>query len=267
MNTISNKIALITGGSRGLGKSMALNLADDGFDVIITYQTQKAAADLVVQEIEEKGRKAISLPYDAADVSSLDIFYSLLKKDLKQKWNTDKLDVLINNAGIGTNIPFLKVSEVDFNRFMDIHLKSVYFLSQLLLPMINYEGRIINISSTSTQFCVSGYSIYAIMKGAVETFTRYLAVEAAPQKITVNVIAPGAVETDFNNAALRNNADRRKTIAGQTALGRIGQADDIGGLVSLICDKRSGWITGQRLDVSGGICLSLQSASVVSTIN
>ena len=262
MTNKQNKIALITGGSRGLGKSTALHLADDGFDVIITYQKQKEAAEVVVKAIREKGRKVISLPYDAADVSSLDIFYCLLKDKLKQEWEANKIDVLVNNAGIGTNIPFSKVSEPDFNKFMDIHLKSVYFLSQLLLPMINSGGRIINISSTSTQFVVSGYSVYAIMKGAVETFTRYLAMEAASQNITVNVIAPGAVETDFNNAALRNNADRRNTIAGQTALARIGQADDIGGIISLICDERSGWLTGQRIDVSGGILLSLQSASI-----
>lgn len=252
---MAEKIALITGGSRGLGKSMALHLADSGNDVVITYNSNKQLAEDVVKEIESKGRKAFALQYDAADFKSLDDFVQQFKDALKNKWRTNNFDFLINNAGIGATIPFEKVTEADFDKFMNIHFKSVYFLCQRLLPLINNNGRIINISTGTTRFGVPGYSVYASMKGAIEVFTRYLAKEAGSKGITVNVVAPGPIETDFNNAALRNNPERKKMAAAQTALGRVGEADDIGSVISLLCDEKSQWISGQRIEASGGINL------------
>lgn len=251
----SNKIALITGGSRGLGKSMALHLAKSGNDVVITYHSQKELADQVVQEVESAGQKAVALQYDSSDFKSLDSFVKQFTESLQSKWNVNSFDFLINNAGIGATIPFAQVTESDFDKFMNIHFKSVYFLCQHLLPLINNNGRIINISTGTTRFGVPGYSVYASMKGAIEIFTRYLAKEAGSKGITVNVVAPGPIETDFNNAALRNNPERKKMVASQAALGRVGEADDIGGVIVLLCDEKSGWINGQRIEASGGINL------------
>lgn len=252
---VKNKIALITGGSRGLGKSMAIQLANYGNDIIITYHSQKEMADEVVSLIESTGRKAAALQYDSADFKSLDLFLLQLKEILKNKFNADKFDFLINNAGIGATIPFLQVTENDFDRFMNIHFKSIYFLTQRSLPLMNDNGRIINISTGTTRFCVPGYSVYASMKGAIETFTRYLAKETGSRGITANVVAPGPIETDFNNAAIRNNPERKALLTSVTALGRVGQPDDIGGVVAMLCSDDAGWINAQRIEVSGGINL------------
>lgn len=251
----TNKITLVTGGSRGLGKDMALRLADKGYDVVITFHSQKEAADAVVSEIENKGRKAAAIQFDSSDFSMLDAFIQKFKEVLKTNWQTDKLDALINNAGIGATIPFEQVTENDFEKFLNIHFKSIYFLTQKLLPSINDGGRIVNISTGTTRFCVPGYSVYASMKGAIEVFTRYLAKEVGARQITANVVAPGPIETDFNNAAIRNNPERKKMMAAQTALGRTGVADDIGGVVAFLCTEDAGWINGQRIEASGGINL------------
>jgi NAD(P)-dependent dehydrogenase (short-subunit alcohol dehydrogenase family) len=248
-------VALVTGGSRGLGRNMALRLADYGNDVIITYQSQKEAAQTVIAEIESKGRKGAAMPFDASDIRSLDNFSQELKRTLEAGWKVSTFDFLINNAGIGATIPFEKVTEEDFDRFLNIHFKSVYFLTQKLLPFINNNGRIINISTGTTRFCAPGYSVYASMKGAVETFTRYVAKEAGSRGITANVVAPGPIETDFNNAALRNNPERKKLMSSLTALGRIGEPSDIGGVVAFLCSRDAGWINGQRIEASGGINL------------
>ncbi|MDB5191270.1 MAG: Short-chain dehydrogenase/reductase [Segetibacter sp.] len=253
--TSKNKIALVTGGSRGLGKNMALRLAEKGNDVIITYQSQKQAADEVVNEIESMGRTAAALQFDAADFKSLDTFISTVKETLQSKWQNDKLDFLVNNAGIGATIPFTQVTEEDFDKFLNIHFKSVYFLTQRLLPSVNDGGRIINISTGTTRFCVPGYSVYASMKGAIETFTKYLAKEVGARGITANVVAPGPIETDFNNAAIRNSPERKAMMGAQTALGRVGQAEDIGGIIAFLCSDDAGWISGQRIEASGGISL------------
>jgi len=252
---MAEKIALITGGSRGLGKSMALYLADSGSDIIITYNSNKELADEVVKEIESKGRKAFALQYDSSDFTALDNFVQQFKDALQNKFNVSSFDFLINNAGIGASIPFEKVTVADFDKFMNIHFKSVYFLCQKLLHLINDNGRIINISTGTTRFVNPGYSMYATMKGAIEVFTRYLAKEVGARGITVNVVAPGPIETDFNNAAIRNNPDRKKIMASNTALGRVGEADDIGKVIALICDEKSEWINGQRIEASGGINL------------
>lgn len=254
MNT-TNSIALITGGSRGLGKQMALALAGAGHDVIITYHSQPEMAKEVVAAIEEMGCKAaaLSLNLEAADVIAP--FIETLKNTLQQEFENRPLQFLINNAGMGATIPFDKATEADFDRFMQVHLKSVFFLTQQLLPIIQDGGSIIQISSGTTRFCVYGYSIYASMKGAVEVLTRYLAKELGPRGIRVNVVAPGPVETDFNNAAIRSNPERKQAMANMAALGRVGQPDDIAGVITFLCSKESGWITGQRIEVSGGISL------------
>lgn len=253
--TNKNKIALVTGASRGLGKNMALRLADDGHDVIITYNSNKDAANAVVAEIEDRGQKAAAIQFDAADFKSLDSFLNVLFKTLKDTWDTNNFDFLINNAGIGATLPFEKVTENDFDLFMNIHFKTIYFLCQKTLPLLNNNGRIINISTATTRVCVPGYSVYASMKGAIEIFTKYLAKDTGAKGITVNVVAPGPIETDFNNAAIRNNPDRKSIIASQNALGRVGQAGDIGGVIAFLCTNDAGWINGQRIEVSGGMSL------------
>ncbi len=250
-----NKIALVTGASRGLGKDMAFRLAEAGHDVIITYNSNEDAASGVVCEIEGKGQKAIALQFDASDFKSLDSFMNELTDTLKDKWEANRFDFLINNAGIGATIPFEKVTENDFDLFMNIHFKTIYFLCQKSLPLLNDEGRIINISTGTTRVGVPGYSVYASMKGAIEVFTKYLAKDAGSKGITVNVVAPGPIETDFNNAAIRSNPDRKLMIASQNALGRVGQAEDIGGVVAFLCSEDAGWINGQRIEVSGGMSL------------
>lgn len=250
------KIALITGGSRGLGEDMALRLAEKGHDIILTYQSQQALADAVVQRLRALGRQAVALHFDAADVSSLPAFIASVKDVLKNQWNRDRLDILINNAGIGATIPIEKATEADFDRFMNIHFKSVYFLSQQVLTFMHDGGRIINISTGTTRFVNPGYSIYASMKGGIEVFTRYLAREVGPRGITANVVAPGPVETDFNNAGIRNAPpERRAMLTNMTALGRFGTPEDIGTVVAFLCSDDARWITGQRLEVSGGINL------------
>lgn len=252
---MKNKIALVTGGSRGLGKDMAIRLANNGHNLIITYNTNKESAEQVVNEIKNIGRKAISLQYDSANFKSLDHFVNQVRETLKSFFETSTFDFLINNAGAGATIPFEQSTENDFDRFMNIHFKSVYFLTQQLLPIINDNGRIINLSSGSTRVGVPGYSIYASMKGAIETFTKYLAKDVGKRGITANVVAPGPIETDFNNAAIRNSPERKVMIASQAALGRVGQANDIGGVVAFLCSEDAKWISGQRIEVSGGMVL------------
>jgi NAD(P)-dependent dehydrogenase (short-subunit alcohol dehydrogenase family) len=252
---MTNKIALITGGSRGLGKEMALRLAENGRNIVITYASQKEAAEKVIKEIDPTGKQAASLHFDANEVSALGNFVSDFQRTIQQKWNVSKFDFLINNAGIGATIPFEKATEEEFDRFMNIHFKSVYFLTQQLLPFINDHGRIINVSSGTTKYSVPGYSIYASMKGAIETFTRYLAKEVGSRGITANVIAPGPVETDFNNGGNRDNPERKKMMASRAALGRVGLAKDIGGVIAFLCSEDGGWIDGQRIEVSGGLNL------------
>ncbi len=250
-----NKIALITGGSRGLGKDMALRLAEKGNDVIITYLSKKDEANDIVKEIESKGRKAHALQFDAGDIKSIDSFLSEVKNVLTEKWNTERFDFLINNAGMGQTIPFSQVTEEDFDRFMNVHFKGVYFLTQKALPMMNDNGRIINLSSGTTRFVNPGYSIYATMKGAIEVLTRYVAKEVGARGITVNIVAPGPIETDFNNAAIRSNPQAKTFLGSMTALGRVGTAEDIGGIVAFLCSNDAGWINGQRIEASGGINL------------
>ena len=252
---MKTKIAVVTGGSRGLGKNMALRLAEKGNDVIITYHSKKEEANAVVAEIESKGQKAAALQLDVAQLKSFDDFLKQVSQTLKDKWDTDKFDFLINNAGTGATIPFAQVTEENFDALLNVHFKGVYFLTQKSLLLMNDNGCIINISSGTTRFCNPGYSVYASMKGAIEVFTRYLAKELGPRRIRVNVLAPGAIETDFNNASIRNNPQIKAMIGANTALGRVGEANDIGGVVAFLCSDDAYWINAQRLEASGGVFL------------
>ena len=252
---MATKIALITGGSRGLGKEMALRMADAGHDVLITYNSQRKSADEVVNQIRSRGRKAAALQFDASDFNSIHDFVTAVGKSLESSFASSTFDFLVNNAGMGATIPFMEATEEQFDQFMNVHFKTVFFLTQRLLPKMNDGGRIINLSSGTTRFAMPGYAIYSSMKGAIEVFTRNLAKEIGARGITVNVVAPGPIETDFNNALIRSNPDRKKILSANTALGRVGEAEDIGGVVVFLCSEDARWITGQRIEVSGGINL------------
>jgi NAD(P)-dependent dehydrogenase (short-subunit alcohol dehydrogenase family) len=252
---MGNKIALVTGGSRGLGKDMALSLGKKGIDVILTYHSKKEEAINVVREIEQGGRKAAALAFDAGNIKALNGFMEEVLKTLKVKWNGDTFDFLINNAGVGATIPISSAKEEDFDRLTDIHFKSVYFLTQKCLPHMNDQGGVIFISSGTTRFCVPGYSIYSSLKGAVEVFSRAVANEFGNRGIRSNVVAPGPIETDFNNAGIRNNPQYKTMLSSRTALGRVGNADDIGAVVAFLCTEDAKWVNGQRIEVSGGINL------------
>lgn len=250
---MANKIAIVTGGSRGLGKNMAGSLAAKGIDVIITYKANADDAAAVVKEIETAGVKAAALQLDMANISSLDSFVSSVKNVLQTKWQTSSFDFLINNAGMGATVPFLQVTETLFDEFLNVHYKGVYFLTQKLIPLMNDNGSVINISSGTTRFANPGYSVYASMKGAVETLTKYFAKELGTKGIRANVVAPGPIETDFNNAAIRSNPEMKARLSGLSPLGRVGEANDIGGVVAFLCTPEASWINGQRIEVSGGI--------------
>jgi NAD(P)-dependent dehydrogenase (short-subunit alcohol dehydrogenase family) len=250
---MSVKIALVTGGSRGLGKDMAISIAKKGMDVIVTYRNNEQQAKEVVKEIESMGRQAAALQLDMTDFKSLDTFVQSVSTTLKKKWNASSFDFLINNAGMGATVPFAEVTEELFTDFLNVHFKGVYFLTQKSLPLLNDGGRIVNISTGTTRFCVPGYSVYASMKGAVETFTKYLAKELGARSITANIVAPGPIETDFNSAAIRSNPQMKGFLSSLSPLGRVGEATDIGGVVAFLCSEEAGWINGQRIEVSGGI--------------
>jgi NAD(P)-dependent dehydrogenase (short-subunit alcohol dehydrogenase family) len=249
------KIALITGGSRGLGKDMALNLARKGINVVLTYNSKQDEAQAVVTEIEQLGQRAAALQLNASDVSSFDTFFGQVKTMLAQSFQADHVNFLINNAGTALHAPFAETTEEQFDQVMNIHLKGVFFLTQKALPLLADGGRIINISSGLARFSMPGSSAYGSMKGAVETLTRYLAKELGPRGITANVVAPGAIATDFGGGLVRDNADLNKQIASVTALSRVGLAEDIGGVVAFLCTDEARWINGQRIEVSGGMNL------------
>ncbi|MBI1224536.1 MAG: SDR family oxidoreductase [Bacteroidetes bacterium] len=247
------KIAIITGGSRGLGKDMALAVARKGLDVIITYNTQPEAANEVVAEIESLGQKAAALPINLLKISGIDAFVAALSETLASKYEGRKPDYLVNNAGMGGNIFMSTATEEQFDEFLNVHFKGVYFLTQKLLPLMNDGGGIINISTGTTRFVNPGYSLYASMKGAIEVLTRYIAKEYGIRGIRANVVAPGPIETDFNNAAIRSNPALKERLASLTPLGRVGNADDVGGVVAFLCTDDAKWVNGQRIEVSGGI--------------
>lgn len=252
---MGNKIALVTGGSRGLGKDMALSLAKKGLDVVLTYHSKKAEAEEVVNEIEKLGQKAVALQLNVADITSFDSFFQNASLALKNTFGTDKIDYLVNNAGVGAYASFAETTEAQFDDMVNIHFKGVFFLTQKTLNILNDGGGIVNISSGLARFSFPGYAAYASMKGAIETLTSYQAQELGARKIRVNIVAPGAIETDFGDGAVRDNKEINQMIASQTALGRVGLPDDIGNVVAFLCTDDSKWVNGQRIEVSGGIHL------------
>ncbi|WP_074407619.1 SDR family NAD(P)-dependent oxidoreductase [Aquimarina megaterium] len=250
---MTQKTAIITGASRGLGRDMALNLAKDGVNIIFSYHSNDKKAKEVILEIESVGQKAMAFPFDANNDKSAQEFIIKATDYLEQENGSANFDFLINNAGTGVFNLISDTTEEQFNEMMNIHLKSVYFLTQKALPYLNRGGRIINISSGLTRFSLPGMSAYAMMKGGIEVFTRYLAKELGEHKITANVIAPGAIATDFAEGSNRDNEEKRAIIANITALGRVGEAEDVGGTVAFLCSDKAGWINGQRIEVSGGM--------------
>jgi NAD(P)-dependent dehydrogenase (short-subunit alcohol dehydrogenase family) len=250
---MANKIALVTGGSRGLGKDMALRLAEKGLDIVLTYNSKAEEAQAVVDQIRQAGQKATALQLNTGDVKNFEVFVAKFKEVLSNTFSATHFDYLINNAGVGGIMPIPDVTEAFFDEMMNVHFKGVVFLTQQLLPILNDNGGIVNISSGLTRVSFPGSSVYASFKGAVEVFTRYLAKELGGRGIRANVIAPGAVATDFNGAHLRNNEQTRKAVSSVTALGRTALADDIGGVVAFLCTEDAKWISGQRIEVSGGL--------------
>ncbi|WP_215225807.1 SDR family NAD(P)-dependent oxidoreductase [Echinicola shivajiensis] len=246
------KIALITGGSRGLGKNMALRIAEKGLDVIITYKTHKEAAYQVVKEIQSLGQEADALQLDASKTATLDGFVALLLESLKVNFEEEAIDFLINNAGIGLKSPQGHTEEKVFDELMNVHLKSVFFISQKLIPYMKNGGGIINISTGLTRFAIPGYSLYASMKGAIEVLSRYQAVELGSRGIRSNVVAPGPIETDFEGGAVRDNKEINQFISQSNALERAGLPEDVGGVVAFLCTEDAKWINAQRIEVSGG---------------
>lgn len=248
-------LALITGGSRGLGRSMALALADRGIDTVITYQRNADEAQKVVAEVAKRGRTAKALQLDVGDVRSFGRFVETLAGELKSTWKRDRLDALVNNAGQALHGPLAKVTEAEVDAIFGTHFKGTLFLTQALSPLLADGGRVINVSSGLARFSYPGYGVYAAAKGAIEVLTRYMAVEFGPRGIAVNTLAPGAIETDFGGGHVRDNKALNAQIASQTALGRVGVPEDIGGAVAALLSPGMRWANGQRLEVAGGIHL------------
>ncbi len=255
MNTTTNHtpISLITGGSRGLGRNAALKLAEQGSDVILTYRSNAAEAQEVVQQIEAGGRRAVALPLDVGHSQGFKAFADQVKTALATTWQRERFDHLVNNAGIGIHASFEATTEAQFDTLVNIHLKGPFFLTQTLLPLIADGGRILNVSSGLARFSLPGYAAYAVMKGGIEVLSRYQAKELGARGIAVNTIAPGAIETDFGGGAVRDNAELNSFVASQTAMGRAGVPDDIGGAVASLLSPGNRWLTGQRIEVSGGM--------------
>lgn len=249
------KIALVTGGNRGLGKNSALKIAQKGLDVIITYRSNELEAEAIVKEIKTMGRNAAAFQLDTKDRKSFDAFVKNVTDHLQETTGNSHIDYLVNNAGTALYAPITDVTEEQMDDIVDIHFKGVFFLTQKLLPFINDGGGIINISSGLARFATPGSSVYGSIKAGVEMLTKYMAKELGARKIKANVIAPGAVETDFGGGRVRDNKEINDMVAGATALGRVGIPDDIGGVVAFLCTDDAGWINGQRIEVSGGMFL------------
>ena len=249
------KIALVTGGSRGLGRNMAQHLAAQGIGVLLTYRSQQAEADAVVAEIQAQGGQAAALPLNVADASSFADFFEQVQATLRAKFQAEQFHFLVNNAGTGAYAPFASTTEAQFDEMVAVHLKGPFFLTQHALPLLADGGRIINISSGLARFATPGYAAYAAMKGGIEVLTRYQAKELGSRGIAVNTVAPGAIETDFGGGLVRDNAEVNAYLAAQTALGRVGLPDDIGPVVAFLCTEAARWLNAQRLEASGGAFL------------
>jgi NAD(P)-dependent dehydrogenase (short-subunit alcohol dehydrogenase family) len=254
MANTHDKTAIITGGSRGLGRNTAVNLARRGVDLLITYHSNAAEAQSLINEAEALGRKAAAFQLDSGNIRLFDSSVDEVRKTLRS-WGRERFDYLVNNAGTALHKPFDQTSEAEFDQIINVHLKGVYFLTQKLLPLINDGGRIVNISSGLARFAFPGSSAYGAAKGGVEVLTRYLAKELGPRGITANVVAPGAIETDFSGGLVRDNAEVNKRVAEITALGRVGVPDDIGPMIAALLSDDNRWVNGQRIEVSGGMSL------------
>ena len=250
-----NKLAIITGGSRGLGRSSALALADKGVDVLFTYHSNSGAAQEVVEAIRQKGQKAYATPLDTRDVSAFAAFTQQVKSILQREFGREDFDYLLNNAGTGLHASIEETTYAELEDMLAIHVKGPFFLTQALLPFIKDGGHILNVSSGLARFSLPGSAAYAMAKGAVEVMTRYMAKELAARQIRVNTIAPGAIATDFRDGNIRDNQQMNQMVSSITALGRVGEADDIGGVVGLFFSQETGWMTGQRIEASGGMFL------------
>jgi NAD(P)-dependent dehydrogenase (short-subunit alcohol dehydrogenase family) len=254
MNTVSpsTQIALITGGNRGLGKDMVLSLARRGVDVIFTFRNNQAEAADVVAQVEKLGRRAVALQLDVGVASTFGKFAAQVREELRTRWQRDRFNYLVNNAGVGAHASFAETTEDQFDQLVAVQFKGPFFLTQKLLPLLADGGRIINISSGLTRFSYPGYAAYASMKGAMEVLTRYQAKELGSRGIAVNTVAPGAIETDFGGGHVRDNKELNAAIAAQTALGRVGRPEDIGGVIASLLAPENGWINAQRIEASGG---------------
>lgn len=248
-------IALVTGASRGLGRNTALALAAQGTDIVLTYQRHATDAASAVAQIQALGRRAVALPLDVGDSRSFPDFVQRLRGALAATWQRERIDHLVNNAGIGIHVSFAETTEAQFDQLVDVHLKGVFFLTQALLPLIADGGAIVNLSSGLARFTMPGYAAYAAMKGGIEVLSRFIAAELGPRRIRVNVVAPGAIATDFGGGTVRDNAQVNAAIAAQTALGRVGLPDDIGPVVAGLLSPGMGWVNGQRIEAAGGIHL------------
>jgi NAD(P)-dependent dehydrogenase (short-subunit alcohol dehydrogenase family) len=248
-------IALVTGGSRGLGRNTARRLAQRGSDVILTYRSAKAEADAVVAEIAQLGRHAVALQLNVADTRGFADFAARVKQALHTTWQRSSFDHLVNNAGVGLYGSLLETTEAQFDELMNTHFKGVFFLTQKLLPLLADGGRIVNLSTGLARFALPGYAAYASMKGAIEVLTKYMAKELGARGIAVNVVAPGAIATDFGGGTVRDNPQVNAFIAGQTALGRVGEPDDIGGVIASLLSPDNAWVNAQRIEASGGMFL------------
>lgn len=246
------KIAIVTGSSRGLGRNTALNIARQGSDVVITYHSQADAALAVVAEVEALGRKAVALQLDAGNVTTFPAFVSRLRQALRDTWQRDSFDHLVNNAGHGDMASIAETSEAQFDALVNVHFKGVFFLTQALLPLMADGARIVNISSGLTRIAYPGFAAYSAVKGAVEVLSVYLAKELGSRGIAVNTVAPGAIETDFLGGAVRDMPDLNKVFADMTALGRVGVPDDIGPMIASLLGEENRWVNAQRIEVSGG---------------
>jgi NAD(P)-dependent dehydrogenase (short-subunit alcohol dehydrogenase family) len=249
------RIALVTGGSRGLGRSMVQGLAAHGVDILFTYHSAEAEAASLVKQLEAGGRKAVALQLDVRTASGFPAFVEKVREVLGKRFDRSTLDILVNNAGTGVHAPFAETTEAQFDELVNVHLKSTFFLTQKLLPVLADGGRILNVSSGLARFAMPGYAAYATMKGGIETLSRYMAKELAARGIAVNVVAPGAIATDFGGGSVRDNPQVNQMVASVTAMGRVGLPEDIGPAVAALVSPELRWMTGQRIELSGGMLL------------
>ena len=251
----SPKIAIVTGGSRGLGRNTATHLAQQGTGVILTYLENRAEADSAVAEIERHGSRGVALQLDTSVVKAFPAFTAAVKRALNETWHRDTFDQLVNNAGTYVPGAFGDVTEDAFDRLYNVNLKGVFFLTQALVPLMANGGRIVNLSSGLARISMPGSVAYASMKGALEVLTRYLAKELGERRIGANTVAPGAIETDFGGGYIRDNEDANRRVASATALGRAGVPDDIGPMIASLLSDSNRWINAQRIEVAGGMNL------------